>query len=30
VTFRQFIEAIVCGLILSTPFIIEIIKELLK
>jgi hypothetical protein len=27
---RQFIEALVCGLAISTPFIIEIIKELLK
>jgi hypothetical protein len=27
---RQLAEALVCGLAISTPFIIEIIKELLK
>lgn len=27
---RQFIEALVCGLAISTPFLIEIAKELLK
>lgn len=27
---RQFIEALVCGFAISTPFIIEIIKELIK
>lgn len=29
-TFRQFCEALICGLVLSTPVLIEIIKELSK
>jgi hypothetical protein len=27
---RQFFEAVICGLAISTPFLIEIIKELIK
>ncbi len=27
---RQFCEALVCGLVLSTPLLIEIVKELTK
>lgn len=27
---RQFIEALACGLLLASPFLIEIIKELIK
>jgi len=30
VTFRQFLEAVACGLLFASPFIIEIIKELAK
>lgn len=29
-TFRQFLEALACGLMFATPFLIEIAKELLK
>lgn len=29
-TFRQFLEALACGLLFASPFIIEIIKELAR